>query len=262
MPRATPASFTNWPITVDSPPASFWNVTSAEKAVSSSTRPHCTQQLRGGEGAGGRRRAWAAGGASGGGRWRPGGGACARRQAGAGHLREAIGVVHLHLRLAGAVVAVNHGCRREIGGAAGLRGGLELATDLQLAVGLRRARARAHRARERASCRPGGAWDAMHCLAANGHARDCGCKCLHAQRRQLARSSWLHWAVRSLGAPLAPRRADLNCATLPHLPQLLPTRPGAAPIGRALRLLLQRLQGIGSSSGGRHGAGGAVARRR
>ena len=47
MPRATPASFTNWPTTVDSPPASFWKVTSAEKAVSSSTCPHCTQHLRG-----------------------------------------------------------------------------------------------------------------------------------------------------------------------------------------------------------------------
>jgi hypothetical protein len=58
MPRATPLSFTNCPITVLSPPASFWKVMSAEKAVSSSTRPHCTQHLQGGKGAGRRQRLW------------------------------------------------------------------------------------------------------------------------------------------------------------------------------------------------------------
>lgn len=119
MPRATPASFTNWPSTVDSPPASFWNVTSAEKAVSSSTRPHWTQHLRG-NGAGEEPRTqWGAAAAAAARRRhqhydppRAGlsrSGCCDRQLQQPLRSREAIGVVHLHLHVHLAVVAVDHG---------------------------------------------------------------------------------------------------------------------------------------------------------
>ena len=124
---ASPVSLTNWPTTVLSPPASLAKVTSAEKAVSSSTRPHCTQHLFGSKGAGGG--GVDVGGVGGGdGTWR-------RRQAhrrrttlappqphvlvmkapcrclpGPQDSRKAVRVVHLHVHFLCAVVAVHHGC--------------------------------------------------------------------------------------------------------------------------------------------------------
>lgn len=119
MPRATPASFTNCPMTVLSPPASLANVMSAEKAVSSSTRPHCTQHLqRDGRAAASERapsgRRQTSGGGAGRAAW-----VCALplspgtfqgpAKAATRDSREAVRIVDLRIHLAGACRAVNHG---------------------------------------------------------------------------------------------------------------------------------------------------------